>query len=53
MSKHINVNPDHYKLRGRDKLGKTPPLNAKAKSTEDEGRERWLREGRMKAEAKK
>jgi hypothetical protein len=29
MSKHINVNPDHYKVAGRDRLG-----NAVAKAKE-------------------
>jgi hypothetical protein len=48
MSKHINVNPDHYKLAGRDKLGKTQPINAKAKSTEQEDRERWAKEQELR-----
>jgi hypothetical protein len=41
MSKHINVNPDHYKVAGRDKLGKVAPADAKAKSSEEDERERW------------
>jgi hypothetical protein len=43
VSKYINVNPDHYKLKGRDKPGKVAPMNPRAKSTEEEDRERWER----------
>ena len=43
MSKRINVNPDHYKVAGRERPG-----NAVAKAPKDQGdnekaRERWER----------
>jgi hypothetical protein len=43
MSKDNNVNPDHYKLAGRERPGKGVALKFKAKSTEAEERERWTR----------
>jgi hypothetical protein len=41
MSKYNNVNPDHYKLAGRERPGKTNAVRNKAKSTEPEERRRW------------
>jgi hypothetical protein len=41
MSKYNNVNPDHYKLAGRERPGKAVGLKFKAKSTEAAERERW------------
>jgi len=41
MSKYNNVNPDHYKLAGRERPGKTAPVKARARSTEAEERARW------------
>ena len=46
MSKSNNVNPDHYKLAGRERPGKATAVRARAKSTEDEERARWA--GRAK-----
>jgi hypothetical protein len=50
MSKYNNVNPDHYKLAGRERPGKTTAVRARAKSTEEEERARWA--GRAKAPRK-
>jgi hypothetical protein len=49
MSKYNNVNPDHYKVAGRERPGKAVGVKFKAKSTEAEDRERWAR--RKKSEA--
>ena len=52
MSKHINVNPDHYKVAGRERQG-----NAVAKeprepaSSSEKTRQRW--EKRQQAAKKK
>jgi hypothetical protein len=51
MSKYINVNPDHYKLAGRERPGKAVQVKFRAKSTEEEERKRWERE--RTAQAKK
>ena len=53
MSKYINVNPDHYKLAGRERPGKVTGVRVRAKSTEEEERERWLKERREKAKVKR
>jgi len=50
MSKHNNVNPDHYKLAGRERPGKGVAGNVRARSTVEEARERWAAR-RPKAEA--
>jgi hypothetical protein len=49
MSKDNNVNPDHYKLAGRERPGKAVAAKFKAKSTEADERERWAH--RKKSEA--
>lgn len=41
MSKHINVNPDHYKVAGRERPGNAAAKAPKVRSTEDKSRERW------------
>jgi hypothetical protein len=42
MSKYNNVNPDHYKLAGRERPGKTAEaMKTRAHSSEQEERERW------------
>jgi hypothetical protein len=41
MSKYNNVNPDHYKVAGRERPGKVDPVRNKARSTEAKDRERW------------
>jgi hypothetical protein len=42
MSKYNNVNPDHYKVAGRERPGKTAEVaRNKVHSTEQEERERW------------
>jgi hypothetical protein len=51
MSKRINVNPDHYKLAGRERPGKARAGGVRAKSTEEEERERWAQKRREKIKA--
>jgi hypothetical protein len=41
MSKYNNVNPDHYKVAGRERPGKGVAPKFKATTTEAEERERW------------
>jgi hypothetical protein len=41
MSKHINVNPDHYKVAGRERPGNIVPKAAKAQGSERVERDRW------------
>ena len=41
MSKQNNVNPDYYKLAGRERPGQATPVKAKARSTEASERARW------------
>ena len=44
MSKRINVNPDHYKVAGRERPGNTVVKTAKESAWVDEKtRERWQR----------
>ena len=50
MSKSNNVNPDHYKVAGRERPGKATAVRARAKSTEEEERARWA--GRRPRKAK-
>jgi hypothetical protein len=50
MSKHINVNPDHYKLAGRERPGDALPKPPKQRASEDEALERWDRKVRTKKE---
>jgi len=41
MSKQNNVNPDYYKVAGRERPGKANSVEAKARSTEAFERPRW------------
>ena len=51
MSKRINVNPDHYKVAGRERMS-NPIVNAgnRAKEPNDErARERWDKKQRKRS----
>jgi hypothetical protein len=50
MSKHNNVNPDHYKVAGRERPGIAVAKAPKVIAEMDEARARWL-EKQAKAEA--
>ena len=41
MSKHINVNPDHYKVAGRERSGNAVAKAPKAIAELEEMRARW------------
>jgi hypothetical protein len=41
MSKQNNVNPDYYKLAGREHPDKATAVQGSARSTEAEERARW------------
>ena len=43
MSKHNNVNPDHYKVAGRERQGHDVVRTSKPAVKEDKARERWQR----------
>jgi len=43
MSKRINVNPDHYKVAGRERPGNAVAKAPKESPAMDETRERWQR----------
>jgi hypothetical protein len=43
MSKRINVNPDHYKVAGRERPGDAVPRARRPRANEVEARERWER----------
>lgn len=43
MSKHINVNPDYYKVAGRERPGHAVAKAPKQQGHEDKARERWQR----------
>jgi hypothetical protein len=51
MSKHNNVNPDHYKVAGRERPGNAVAKAPKQASTVNrDAKERWLnREKRKKS----
>ena len=54
MSKHINVNPDHYKVAGRERPGKAAAqVNQEVNRTEQEERERWAETKKNKEKVKK
>jgi hypothetical protein len=42
MSKRINVNPDHYKLAGRERPGHAVPKPAKGLTSDESARARWI-----------
>jgi hypothetical protein len=41
MSKRINVNPDHYKVAGRERPGNAVAKAPKQTGEEEKARERW------------
>jgi hypothetical protein len=41
MSKHINVNPDHYKVAGRERPGNAVAKSPKDPYTDRSVHERW------------
>jgi hypothetical protein len=43
MSKRINVNPDHYKVAGRERPGDAVANAARQHGNEEKARERWQR----------
>jgi len=53
VSKYINVNPDHYKLRGGERPGKGIVPKEHAKTTEPIEEKRWREKMRAKAKAEK
>jgi hypothetical protein len=49
MSKHINVNPDHYKTAGRDRPGDAVAQARKpAETGTEESRKRWEKRQKKK-----
>jgi len=52
MSKHNNVNPDHYKVAGRERPGHAVAKAPKANAEMEEARARWL-EKQEKAKTRK
>ena len=50
MSKRINVNPDHYKVAGRERPGDGIPAPRGSGHTDDRGRERWERKVKRQKE---
>jgi hypothetical protein len=53
VSKYINVNPDHYKLRGRERPGKGIVPKEHPKTTEPIEQRRWKEKMRGKAKTEK
>jgi hypothetical protein len=53
MSKSNNVNPDHYKLAGRERPGKADPLRNQAQSSATEERQRWSERKKLEVRGKK
>jgi hypothetical protein len=53
MSKYNNVNPDHYKVAGRERPGKVGAARNKAQSTEAEERRRWTERRKLEVRGKK
>jgi hypothetical protein len=43
MSKRINVNPDHYKVAGRERPGNAVAKAPKEEANEEKTRERWAK----------
>ena len=52
MSKRINVNPDHYKVAGRERPGSAVVKTPKQSAAMDETRERWQRSRARNANAR-
>jgi hypothetical protein len=53
MSKYNNVNPDHYKVAGRERPGKTTAVKNRARSTEAEDRDRWTQRKKPQVRSQK
>jgi hypothetical protein len=52
MSKRSNVNPDYYKLAGRERPGNTVARGPKPLADDEAARMRWLERQNRKAKAK-
>ena len=53
MSKNINVNPDHYKVAGRERQGEDINQTAERQKQRQQEAERDRWQGKKKAPAKK
>ena len=53
MSKRINVNPDHYKVAGRERPGNAVAKAPKQLAAMDQTRERWQRTRARTADARR
>jgi hypothetical protein len=53
VSKAINVNPDHYKVAGRERQGHDVVRPSKPAAEQDKARERWQRAEKGKRKGKK
>lgn len=54
MSKRINVNPDHYKVAGRERPGNAVAKAPKQRGQEEKARMRWEQvQGKSKERNKK
>jgi hypothetical protein len=52
MSKHNNVNPDYYKVAGRERPGNAVAKAPKQMGEEAKARERWSKKTLKKKDAK-
>jgi hypothetical protein len=52
MSKRINVNPDHYKVAGRERPGDGIAREPMPEIRPDKGRQHWERVQKKKAKGK-
>jgi hypothetical protein len=52
MSKHNNVNPDYYKVAGRERQGHDVVRPSKPAAEQDKARERWQRTEKVKRKGK-
>jgi len=52
MSKRINVNPDHYKVAGRERPGRATPKPPKALAGGEPARTRWAERKNRKEKIK-
>jgi hypothetical protein len=43
MSKHINVNPDHYKVAGRERTGNAVAKAPQPDAINRDAKERWIK----------
>jgi hypothetical protein len=53
MSKYNNVNPDHYKVAGRERPGKAVARAPKATTEMEEARARWVEKQAKTAKGRK